>query len=57
MIESRSDISQLIVDAILRNLSGRSGLDIEEIINDEDIYAELVEDLFNTVDNILSREI
>lgn len=49
----RHETAAAIVAAILADLAGRRGLDIEEIIDDEDIYESLQEDLFEIVDDIL----
>lgn len=40
-----------IVKAILGELSKRKGLDIKEIIDDEDIYDEVVSSLIQVIEN------
>lgn len=42
-----------IVKAVLKEINGRSGCDLREIIDDPDIYAELVEELTLAVQNVL----
>ena len=49
----RYETSAAIVSAILHDLEGRSGLDIEAIIDDPEIYQSLKDDLFDIVDDIL----
>lgn len=43
-------IAAEIVYAILNDLSGRSGLDIEEIVDDQEIFLELENTLIEIVD-------
>lgn len=52
---NRYDADAEIVNAVLRNLSDRSGCNIEDIIDDDDIYQELRDDLFELVDDVLFR--
>lgn len=49
----RSETAASIVAAVLKDLAGRSGLDIEVMIDDEEIYQSLIDDLFVIVDDIL----
>ncbi len=50
---NRYDASSQIINAVLKDLSMRNGLDVEVIINDSQIYEELQEDLISIVDDIL----
>lgn len=44
-----------IVEHILDELSGRKGFDVKEIINDDEIYVELIESLVERVEFILKK--
>lgn len=44
-----------IVEHVLDELSGRKGLDVEEIVDDNEIYQELVEDIVERVDAVLRK--
>lgn len=49
----RYDTATKIVDGVLKELANRSGCDIEEIIDDSEIYTELKDELFNIVDDLI----
>jgi predicted DNA-binding protein YlxM (UPF0122 family) len=50
-----SKLAEDIVEHVLDELSGRSGLDIEEIVDDNEIYQELISDMVERVDAILRK--
>ena len=45
----------LIMQSVLDNLASRKGLDIKELVDDEDIYEEIRDDLFSLIYNILYK--
>lgn len=46
-------LSSEIVAVVLDDLAGRKGLDIEELVDDTDIYEEIVDTLIERVHNLL----
>lgn len=46
-------LSSEIVDIVLNDLAGRKGLDIEELVDDSDIYEEIVDTLTERVHELL----
>lgn len=46
-------MSSEIVDIIINDLSGRRGLDIEELVDDTEIYEELIDTLTDLVNDKL----
>lgn len=55
VLENMSKLAEDIVEHVLDELSGRSGLDIEEIVDDNEIYQELISDMVERVDAILRK--
>lgn len=50
-----SKLAEDIVEHILDELSGRSGLDIEEIVDANEIYQELISGMVERVDAVLRK--
>lgn len=44
-----------IVDHVLDELSGRKGLDVEEIIGDDEIYQDLIDTMVERVKAVLRK--
>ncbi len=55
MKELDKEIALELVEHVLDELSGRKGLDVEEIIQDDEIYQDLIDTMVERVGAILRK--
>lgn len=57
MTSENNQLAIEIVDSVISNLRCRSGLDIEEIVDDPEIFTEIICDLVATVEQSLEKRV